>query len=320
MITIKKVFSEDFQSVLELLDLFGNKDIDRNQWQRLCNPVCRKLANDFHGFALVDDGKFVGFIAGIQSQREINGKTHKFCNISSWIVHQNYRNEKKGLLLFKALMELEDFNFFVLSPVRHTLDYYTKLYGFKENTSKWNTVLALPSIRNIAFKSTVLINTTEIPNHLNTLDSDIYKDHQFPNVFHVLYLYKGEWIYSIIKPTLYSSYVLNSSFIIKYFTKAWFKIFKKDFFTSNILLGLVHYTNKPKYFSESLGYFRNTICKQIGVKGLSINDKYLLDKPIFSIKNTLNYSGLFKSNNLCQEDFDTLYSELILLQLKHFQL
>jgi len=320
MITVKKVFSEDFQFVLELLELFGNKDIDSDQWQRLCNPVCQKLANDFYGFALVDEGKYVGFIAGIQSQREINGKIQKFCNISSWIVHPDYRNEKKGLILFKALMELENFNFYVLSPVKHTLDYYTKLYGFKGNTSKFNTVLALPSIKNLLLNSKVFVNSVEIPKYLSPIDFDLYNDHQFPNIYHVLYFYKGEWIYSIIKPTLYSSYILNNSFIIRFFTKAWFKIFRKDFFSSNICLGLVHYTNKPQQFSESLELFKNKICKRIAVKGLSINDKYLINKPYLSIKNTINYSGLFKTNDLCQNDFDTLYSELILLPIKHFQL
>jgi len=319
MLHIKKVYTEDFEAVLKLLELFGNKDIDKEQWRRLCNPVCNKLANDFFGFALVDETKIIGFIAGIQSQRVIKGKTHLFCNISSWIVHPDYRNGKKGLLLLDALMKIENVTFYVLSPVKHTLGYYA-LWGFKENTTKYKTLLPFPAVKNIFIKSHLLINDVQIYNVLNDVDRDIFNDHQLPGVFHVLFFYKKEYVYSIIKPTLYSSYVLNSSFIIRFFTKAWFKIFTKDFFKSNIQLGLVHYTNNPKLFSENIGLYNYKICKKIEVKGLSVNDKYLSTKSVLSIKNNINYAGLYKSNELSQDDFDTLYSELILLNLKHFQL
>ena len=320
MLTVEKVYSEDFEKVLELLNLFNNNDIDKVQWQRLFNPVCKRLNNDFFGFALVAENKFIGFIAGIQSQREIKGKTQNFCNISSWIVHPDYRKEKKGLLLLKALMEIENLNFYVLSPVRHTFNYYISLYGFKENTSKFYTIPAFPSIRKLFINTRLTVNTDNIKGYLNNIDIELLNDHQLPNIFHFLFFYKGEYIYCIIKKTAYSSYILNSSFIINFFTKAWFKVFKKDFFNANIFLGLVHYTNKPKLFSESLTLNINKICKIMKVQGLSINDKYLLNKPLIKIKNNINYAGIYKSNELDQNDFDTLYSELTHLNLKHFQL
>ncbi|MDD3876101.1 MAG: GNAT family N-acetyltransferase [Bacteroidales bacterium] len=320
MLTVRKVITEDFDNVIELLEMFDNKDIDREQWKRLFSPVCTKLNNTFFGFALVHEIKIVGFIAAIQSQREINGKIYKFCNISSWIVHPAYRKEKKGFLLLQALMEMEGFNFYVLSPVKHTFNYYINYYGFKENTSKVSTVPALPSIRGIFNKPNVLINHEAIKNYLTETEIELYNDHQLDNIFHILYFYKNKPIYCIVKPCKYSSYVLNSSFIIRIFTKGWFKILKKDFFSSKILLGLVHFTNNPLLFSESLNTVAYTICKEIKIKGLSINEKYLIKKPLFLIKNHINYSGLYKTDELSQDDFDSLYSELTHMNLNHFQL
>jgi len=319
MLTIRKAKAEDFEEILELLKLFNNKAIDKEQWKRLFIPACKKLNNDFFGVALVDDDKIVGFFSGILSQREVNSKIYKICNLSSLIVHPDYRKGKRGLSLVTAIMDFEDYHFQALSAVKHTISYYVDNFGYKVNNSKYNTILAIPAIKSF-FPQLVTINNDKIRNYLNKADCEIYNDHQLPDIFHVLYKYNNEYVYCIIKPTLYSSYILNSSFLFRIFTKAWFKIFRKDFFKSKIKLGLVHYTNNSKLFSESISSFVFLICRRINVMGLSVNDKLLKGKTFFAIKNNINCSGLYKSDELKQEDFDTLYSELTLLTLNHFQL
>jgi len=320
MLTVKKVETQDFENIIELLEMFNNKDVDRMQWKRLFMPICKKLNNDFFGFALIDDNRYVGYIAGIQSERVINGKLQKFCNVSSWIIHPEYRNKKIGFMLFQALMTLENFNFYVLSPVKHTYKYYINDYGFKENTSKANTLLPFTFLNLCSNNSSLLINDSSIRNFLNENDKNIYDDHQLPEIFHILYRYKEQNIYCVIKPTPYSSYVLNTSLLISVFTKLWFKLFRKDFFSPKIKLGLVHYTNNPLLFSESISKYNKKICSHLKVIGLSINDRYLPKRPKFCFKNNINCSGLYKSEELSQDDFDTLYSELTLLNLSHFQL
>jgi len=320
MLKIRTIVSEDYENAIELLEMFDNNDIARAEWKRLFYPVCKKLNNNFFGFALIDNNKIIGLIAAIQSIRIIKNASHKICNISSWIVHPSYRNKKMGFLLFEELMQMPEFNFFALSPVKHTIAYYKKNYGFKEQKLNFVIIPALPSFLFINKPTVVYINDPIIKKYLNDNEQEIFDDHQLPNIFHVLYFFKTQKIYCIIKPSKFSSYALNSSLIVKFFTKIWFKIFGKDFFKPKISLGLIHYTNNPKLFSLSIGSLANYLSKIMVVKGLCVNRKYLSHHAsFFFIKNNLNYSLLYKSEILNPDDFDTLYSELTIMNLTHFE-
>lgn len=50
------------------------------------------------GFVLEDDGRIVGFLSTIYGDREVNGRTERFCNLSSWFVLPEYRNQSLSLL------------------------------------------------------------------------------------------------------------------------------------------------------------------------------------------------------------------------------
>jgi len=313
MYEIVKIKPDDFEEVIDLLELFENEEIDRKQWEILFFPVCKKLQNDFFGFGLLHNSKFVGVIMCIQSLRNINNKSCKICNISSWIMHPDYRGSTMSLKLLNAVLDMKDFSFLNLTLSKDLQPYYIKKLKFSINTHKYHTLLKFPSIIN----RNILINDSSIRSYLSGADVCIYDDHQLPSVYHVLYKHNDIHIYSIIKPTLYSSYVLNNSAIIYFLTKAWFKIFNKDFFPPKIKLGLVHYTNKPSQFGASIHLYSSHICKRINVLGLSISDSYPLRKNIFKIKNHLSQAGLYKSEYLNQSDLDTLYSELIFLNLSH---
>lgn len=320
MLTIRKLVSEDFEKALPLLEMFENDDISTEEWKKLFYPVCKKLNNDYFGFVLIDNKKIVGIIAAIQSLKRIKNTWHKICNISSWIVHPEYRNKKMGFLLFEELMKMSDFSFYALSPVKHTIDYYKKNYGFKEHKLKFLIIPRLPQFLVLKKTPVIYINQPLIREYLSEYEKDIYNDHQLPNIFHVMYFFKKQPVYCIIKPSKFSSYALNSSIIIKAFTKVWFKVFNKDFFKPQISLGLIHYTNNTELFCSSLSSIVNYVSKKINVKGLCVNEKMLSKPyPYFSIRNNLNYMLLHKSELLDADDFDTLYSELTIMNLTHFE-
>lgn len=321
MYIVRKAYKEDFEDVFQLFKYFNNEKIDKAQWSRLFRPMCKELDNDFFGFVLEakSDKTIVGYFGCILSLREINGRLYNICSYTSWVVKPEIRGKNISINLLEATFELKNYHFQALSPIKKTVHLYINNYGFKENIFKYYTLLPIPGFKSI-FNKSLIVNNSNIKNHLSPSDCRLYDDHQIPNVFHIMYEYQKKYIYCIIKPTLYSSYVLNSSLIIRIFTKTWYKIFKKDFFKSKINLGLVHYTNNPAIFSESIHKFTPVICRELKVLGLSVNEKYLKRKSLFTFKNTLNFSGLYKSESLNHENFDTLYSELILLDLNHFQL
>lgn len=51
-----------------------------------------------HGFVLLDGERLAGYISTIYSDREINGRMERFCNLSSWYVEPACRNHSLKLL------------------------------------------------------------------------------------------------------------------------------------------------------------------------------------------------------------------------------
>lgn len=321
MYRVRQALASDFEKVLPLFDCFNNTEIKQEQWLQFFLPVCAKIDSHYAGYLVEteDTNEVVACFGGLLSIRTIRGKNHKICNLTNLVILPEHRSKGLMDLMLKKFIEDKDCHFQTVSPVNITLQTYLR-NGFKENLLKLFTVLQTPFSNPFSSKPQIKYNETINTDLLNDTDKLIFNEHQHQGVLHIQYKYNNEVIYCIFKATLYSSYVLNSSFLIRTFTKAWFKVFKKDFFQRKIRLGLLHYCNQPKAFSESLHLLRNELCSKLNVIGLSVNEKYLNRKFFFAIPNNINYSGVYKSDVLQPEDFDTLYTEMIYLDSQHFQL
>jgi len=320
MYKIRKVFNDDFNKTLPLFDFFRGNDNGREHWSLLFKPICKELNNDFFGFVLEcsETGDIGGFLGCNLSIRHINGKNHKICNMTSLVIKPELRKQNLAHELVKNAIELDGYSIQGLSPIEKTIPYYLNL-GFKYNQTKFYTLLRPPFPWTLN-KRGLSINSYTIENMLSENDLRLYHDHQFPDVYHVIYKYKNCTVYCIIKPSFYSSYILNSSPLINFFTKAWFKVFGKDFFKPKIKLGLIHYVNNPELFSESIFSLVYPICRKMGAMGLSVSDNFLKRKGWLTLPNKLVFPGLYKSDELTYKDLDTLYSELLVLNLNHYQL
>lgn len=96
---IVPVAIEQFDRIYSSLLVQLNPSISREKWRRLFdwgwpNP------EDHTGFALLDtEGDFVGFVATIYSDQSVDGRTERFCNLSSWIVRDGFGSSGVGLLM-----------------------------------------------------------------------------------------------------------------------------------------------------------------------------------------------------------------------------
>jgi hypothetical protein len=100
---VRPVGKEAFEEIYPLLKRFPTQAMTRDEWRwALFDYPWSTSAT--RGFALYADGKAVGFLGTILSEREIAGRREKVCNPSSWIVLEEYRYA--AMLLLRPLLQM----------------------------------------------------------------------------------------------------------------------------------------------------------------------------------------------------------------------
>jgi hypothetical protein len=77
------------------------------------------------GFVLTADGVVVGFLGAFYAEREINGRTERFCNPTNWCVLKEYRHASLSLLL--RLLNCGDYTITELTPIPSVEKLYRQL-------------------------------------------------------------------------------------------------------------------------------------------------------------------------------------------------
>lgn len=102
MTEVRIVTTESFTDVLPLLQEFRNPAMTPEVWRRMLFDLPWPVEEAQRGYALYEGARPVGFLATIPSLRTIRGTTHRFLNLSSWIVLPSHRAESMKLV-FPAL-------------------------------------------------------------------------------------------------------------------------------------------------------------------------------------------------------------------------
>ncbi len=319
MYKIRKAYQDDFEKVYPLFQYFNNDKLRKDDWAALFKPICRELNIGFYGFVCenINDNEIIGFLGGISSIREFNGNSFKICSLTSLVLKPEYRKQNLSFKLIESASQLEDFHIQVVSPISKTIHLYESL-GFKINQTTHKTIL--PAFHKSLFNKNVKIhinNNNILLGLLSVKDKKIYKDHQLSYCNHIIIKDRSEYCYLVIKPTDFTNRILLSSRIISTLNKIWHKLFRKNIMGNKIKIGLIHYVSNPQFFSKNILNCSYKICKELKIKGMSVNSIYINKRSFFIINNYLTSFGVYKSDTLNSDDLDTLYSELVLFDLEY---
>ena len=138
MIKVEKVACDDFRDVEDLLTHFWRKG-NGVKWHRLFEYQWGREEN-YCGLALKDDDKVVGVLGMIFSQRRIDEKVEKFCNLTAWFVREEYRS--RALTLLFPLFSMKNYTITDLTPARKVYRIQNKL-GLKDLDAKGRILLTL---------------------------------------------------------------------------------------------------------------------------------------------------------------------------------
>ncbi|WP_407180099.1 hypothetical protein [Bradyrhizobium sp. STM 3562] len=133
-----------------------------------------------HGFFLRVRAGIVGAYLAFYSEREIEGRIERFCNLAAWCVLDEYRSY--SLLLLNALLAQKGYHFTDLSPSGSVIPLNARL-----KFSHLDVATALvPNLPWPAWSRQVRVLTKpqEIERALSGRDLDIYRDHARANATH----------------------------------------------------------------------------------------------------------------------------------------
>ncbi|MCP4138138.1 MAG: hypothetical protein GY754_44660 [bacterium] len=286
----KKALADDFEKIYPLFLDFDNPRITKEDWKQLfvdhwdCNE-------GYFGYMLIDEEKdpdaAVGFLGFIFSKRIINGEEHKLCNMSNWVVKKEYRHE--SLALFIRLLKLKKYTITNYTPIEDIIP-ITKKFGFAEMDTHFKIVLPVPGITTLFSRCSIKTNKAKIEQALEKAgDSEnlkILKDHPFPHVYHVLIQSDQGHCYIVINKTR----------------------------RKKLPFARVHYISNIDIFIKYIARVRVSLFFRLRAVSMLIDERHLKGNRINFAKPYPELS-LYQSKTLKPENIDSLYSELLILNL-----
>lgn len=285
MPTIHKVYPSDFDLIYPLLLEFDNPLLDRQAWRALFSPHW-DAPQDHFGYYIEEDGKAVGFLGTIFSRRTINGQPRNFCNMSTWVVKEEYRG--MSLMLLFELLKLKGYT--ITNFTAYHVAGMLRKAGFKDLAAHVKVIPPLPHPAALWGGVEVVTRLEQIAARLRGDLLDIHTHHA-PLKCRQTLLERGAEQCLVI-----------------------FDVVRRK----RLSVARVHFISNPVFFARRAGQFTLPFCFKNRVAALFVPENLLQGQAVrlaFTIPQ--RQTQLYKSADLSANDIDALYSELQILGLKN---
>lgn len=278
-IRVSPISGADVGAVAEFLHANLNSRVSADAWARAMD-VPWKVDAPNHGFMLVEDGAVVGAYLAFYSERLVDGRPERFCNLGAWCVLPDRRFH--SLKLLKALLAQEGYHFTDLSPSGSVVPINTRLkFEFLDTTTALMVNLPWPGPGRVTSDPDVIDRTLTGP------ELEIYRDHASTAAAHHVLLRRGqEWCYVI---------------------------FRRDRRKNLPLFASVLYVSNPALFRRMSRSFGRHLLLRHGIPLTLVETRIAGHRPTPSILLKSPRRKMFKSDRLAPEQIDYLYSELVCL-------
>jgi RimJ/RimL family protein N-acetyltransferase len=289
MTFVEKVTPAMFDDVFPLLSELEDTH-SREEWREIFDYQWES-DEGYVGYALVDDRKVVGFNGALFSRRIIDGREARICNLTSWIVKEQYRTESMRLVF--PFLKLKGYTITNLTMNERAWE-ITKRLGYKNLDTNIRILFPVPGLSAAGKEEAPVIvsDQSKIAEILDPINLKIFMDHSHYNCGHLVIQDKYGYSYIIYTRKRYRKYNCDIPYAqILY-------ISDRSAFLRRI--------NKIKsYFLKSRKYFF-----------LAVDERLIGNAPIpYSKVYQLKVPRMYKSDVLSREQIDNLYTELVVLGL-----
>jgi len=187
---VRAVGDEAFDEIYPLLREFPTKGMTRDDWRRMLFSATWS-DNPQRGFALYADGKAVGFIGTIFSNRRLAGRIEPVCSLSSWIMLPDYRSEVLKLLM--PILKLRDHSILNPTPSPGAYGIFSQL-GFVPLESERLILPPLPGLRDTmeTLSGTFTTSRSDLEGQLTGEEGTLYEHHSWCAAARHVLLRSGE--------------------------------------------------------------------------------------------------------------------------------
>jgi hypothetical protein len=280
-VKVEPITDADIQAVAEYLQVGFSPGPSAAEWHRAMTPPW-EVDQPNHGYLLREDGRVVGAYLALYSERLIDGRPQRICNLGAWCVADEHR--ATGLRMLRSLLRQRGYTFTDLTPRGNVVPLNTRL-GFVPLDTTTALVPNLPwPIRSRGVR--VVHTPHEIDGLLSGRDQTIYRDHATTAVQHVV-LAKGD--------------------------RRCYVMFRRERRRHLPLFATIMYVGGPDLFRDCAPAFYRYLLLRRGIVATLAEVRVVGHRPAGSIM-VAGSSKMYLSEDLKPAQIDYLYSELTLLK------
>jgi len=279
-IAVAPIRHTDLGRVGEFLHKNLNSRISAVDWARAAHPPW-PVDSPNHGFMLLDEDHILGVYLAFYSDRSIDGRKERFCNLAAWCVLPKSRLHSMQLL--KALLGQPGYHFTDLSPSGNTVP-INERWKFKHLNTTTALMLNLPW-PSWPGRYHVSSERAVIESILPARELQIYRDHEQARAAkHVVMTLRNEQCYVM---------------------------FRRDWRKNLPLFASVLYVSNPSLFLRMARVFGCHLLLRYRIPVTLLELRIVGGQPAGSFRLNSARPKMFKSDFLQPDQIDNLYSELV---------
>ena len=289
MTIVEKVTPSMFDDVYPLLSELEDTH-SREEWRKIFDYRWES-DEGYVGFALVDDRKVVGFNGAIFSRRIIDGREARICNLTSWIVKEQYRTESMRLVF--PFLRLKGYTITNLTMNERAWE-ITRRLGYKNLDTTIRIIFPVPGLSAARKEEApaIVSDQSKIAEILDPVNLKIFRDHSHYDCGHL-----------VIQDKYGYSYII--------YTRKRYRKYNCDIPYAQIL-----YISDRSAFLRCLNKIKSYFLKSRKYFFLAVDERLIGNATIpYSKVYQLKIPKMYKSEVLSREQIDNLYSELVVLGL-----
>lgn len=234
---------------------------------------------DYVGHVLLDRGKIAGFVGAFFVTRPVGRIQRRFCNLTTWKVREENRNE--SILLIMPFLRMKGYTVTGRTAGQSVFAIHQKL-GFKylDNCA----VIVSTYVGRCALGNVDVVGSHDFSTTLSECDLRFVHDHAPYKCYPMVFKKNGNYLLLIL--TL---------------PKKW-----------GITVGCVNYISDIGMFLDIMPAVKEEVSRRLGAPFLWIEKRLLHGAAIpFSYNYRSPFIHLYKSSELEPSDIDNLYTELV---------